>query len=377
MTYLFELGRNPELSLAEIEQVFASEKISYKIIEQNKQNLVLDIKETEDILGIMKRLAGTVKISEQISEDLSIETLCEYIQKIQNSGKIQFSLSGNNAKNLALEVKKQLKSEGRSVRYIEANNTATVLHNNLVEKQGDFTLTKNGIFITRAIQDIEEWGQRDFGRPSRDSHSGMLPPKLARILINLTGATKKQTFLDPFCGSGTVITEAMDIGFTHLIGTDLSPKAIEDTNQNISWMKEKHEYLQNTKIDSKIFPCDVTQLGGQLAARSIDAIATEPYMGRPLRGKEPTHLIQKQTRELKELYISAFKTFQKIMKIDATIVFVIPRFLAEEKWIRIECLLEIQNCGFSLERLTPQSHYILYSRPNQFVAREIWKFRKI
>lgn len=377
MTYLFELGRNNELSLAEIEQVFVSEKISYTIIEQNKQNLFLDIKETENITEIMKRLAGTVKISMQISKDISVESLCEYIQKTQDSGKIQFSLSGNNAKNLALEVKKELKSEGRSVRYIEANNTATILHNNLVEKNGDFTLTKNGIFVTRAIQDIEEWGERDFGRPGRDSRSGMLPPKLARILINLTGATKKQTLLDPFCGSGTVITEAMDIGFTHLVGTDLSPKAIDDTLQNISWMKEKHEYLQNTKIDTKIFSCDAAQLGGQLTARSIDAIATEPYMGTPLRGKELTHGVQKQARELKELYINAFKTFQKIMKIDATIVFIIPRFFVEKKWIRIECLAEIQNCGFSLERLSPESHYILYSRPDQFVAREIWKFRKI
>ena len=375
MIYLFELGRNNELSRAEIEQVFLSQKISFTILTQEKQNLFLETSKKLDAEKIMNILGGTIKISEQVSENAHTEDICKYLNEAQNDGKIQFSLSGNNAKEMALTTKKLLKAEGRSVRYIEAKNTATILHNNLVEKQGDLTVSKRGLFVTRAIQAIEDWGERDFGRPGRDNRSGMLPPKLARILINLTGARVEQTILDPFCGSGTVVTEALSLGFKNIIGSDLSEKAIDDTKKNIDWIKE-----QNTETHfatPKIFVCDATQLQTHIQKNSVAAIATEPYMGKPLRGAEDKKTLEKQAGELRALYLASFKTFQQILQPGAAVVFIIPRFLQNKNWIQIDILAQIQNFGFSLERLTPNEPSILYHRPKQFVGREIWKFRKI
>ena len=51
---------------------------------------------------------------------------------------------------------------------------------------------------------------------------------------------EKGLILDPFCGSGTVLQEALLMGFTQVAGTDLSPKAITDTKENIAWIKEKY-----------------------------------------------------------------------------------------------------------------------------------------
>lgn len=375
MIYLFELGRNNELSRAEIEQVFLSQKISYSILAQEKQNLFVETEGNFDVKKIMDILGGTIKISEQVNESATSDTICEYLNTAQNDGKIQFSINGNNAKEIALETKKLLKAEDRSVRYIESKNTATILHNNLVEKQGDLTLSKHGLFVTRAIQAIEDWGERDFGRPGRDNRSGMLPPKLARILINLTGATTAQTILDPFCGSGTVVNEAMSLGFKNILGSDLSEKAIDDTKKNIDWMKEQNSEAHFPT--PKVFVCDATQLQTHIQKNSVDAIATEPYMGKPLRGGEDKHTLTKQANELRALYLASFKTFQQILQPGASIVFVIPRFLQNKNWIQIDILAQIQNLGFSLERLTPNEPSILYHRPEQFVGREIWKFRKI
>lgn len=375
MIYLFELGRNNELSRAEIEQVFLSQKISYTLLAQEKQNLFLETTKNIDATKIMNILGGTIKISEQVNESATSDTICEYLNTTQNDGKIQFSISGNNAKEIALSAKKLLKAEGRSVRYIEAKNTATILHNNLIEKNGDLTLSRQGLFVTRAIQAIEEWGERDFGRPGRDNRSGMLPPKLARILINLTGTTNDQTILDPFCGSGTVINEAMALGFKNIFGSDLSEKAIDDTKKNIDWMKEQNPETHFST--PKVFVCDATQLQTHIQKNTIHAIATEPYMGKPLHGNEDKHTLTKQADELRALYLAAFKTFQQILAPGGTIVFIIPRFLHKQEWIRIDILAQIQNFGFSLERLSPTGTSLLYHRPEQFVGREIWKFKKI
>ncbi len=375
MQYLFELGRIPELSRAEIEHVFLAQNISYTLKVYEKNILILETSQKIDIEKIMERLGGTIKVAEFISQESSIEAIGDYLHQNQADGKIQFSLSGNNARDLALEVKKYLKELGRSARYVEAKNTATILHNNLVEKQGDLTFTKHGLFVTRDIQPIEEWGERDFGRPGRDSRSGMLPPKLARIMINLTAADTTGKILDPFCGSGTILTEAMSLGFAHIVGSDTSEKALDDTRKNIEWMKS--QILDKKPATPKLILSAAEGLHGKIAPNSIDAIAAEPYMGKPLRGTEDKSTLQKQANELKEMYVTAFKSFSKILKPSGSIVFIIPRFLFEKTWIRIDCIERIQDLGFSLERLTSTEPSILYSRPGQFVGREIWKFKKI
>ncbi len=381
MLYLFQLGRQPEISQAELESVFSFFSLEYTIKELKNPNLFVEIKTAFDPITLMNRLGGTIKIARHVGEGKKPEEIAEIIEALQLDGKIQFSLSGNNAKNLALETKKILKSNGRSVRYIEANNTATILHNSLVQKSGDFTLTSNGIFVTEAIQPIEDWGERDFGRPGRDSKSGMLPPKLARIMINLAGGKNvnqnnihDQKILDPFCGSGTVLMEALLLGYTNIVGTDLSDKAIMDSKVNTDWIQE-HAQMEK-QYTPRIYQCDVKRLGEKMEAESVDLIATEPFMGKPLRGSERKEELLKQTQELKNLYIQAFQGFQRVMKKNTSIIFLVPRFKYKQEWIRIHCNEDIQKHGFVLEPLTTNEPFLLYSRPDQLVAREIWKYTK-
>lgn len=381
MLYLFQLGRQPEISQAELEAVFSFFSLEFEIKGFTSPNLFVEIKTAFDPATLMNRLGGTIKIARHVGEGKKPEEIAEIIETLQLDGKIQFSLSGNNAKNLALETKKVLKENGRSVRYIEAGNTATILHNSLVQKSGDFTLTPNGIFVTEAIQPIEDWGERDFGRPGRDSKSGMLPPKLARIMINLAGGTNvsqnnihEQKILDPFCGSGTILMESLLLGYTDIVGTDLSDKAIENSKINTDWIQE-HAQMEK-QYTPRIYQCDVRRLGEKMEQESVDLIATEPFMGKPLRGSERKEELLKQTQELKNLYIQAFQGFHRVMKKNTSIIFLVPRFKYKQEWIRIHCNEEIQKHGFILEPLTKELPFLIYSRPDQLVAREIWKFTK-
>jgi 2-polyprenyl-3-methyl-5-hydroxy-6-metoxy-1,4-benzoquinol methylase len=151
-------------------------------------------------------------------------------------------------------IKQTLKQSVQSVRYVESRepilSSVSVDKNGLVKRGREFLVyeEKDGSFSvakTMAVQPFEELGARDFGRPGRDDTSGMLPPKLALMLINLTGATTNQTLLDPFCGSGTVITEAMVLGFQSIIGSDISEKAVSDTKKNV---KENYKHLDGEHL---------------------------------------------------------------------------------------------------------------------------------
>lgn len=381
MLYLFQLGRQPEISEAELQSVFVFFGLEYTVVAKNNANLFVEIRQSVDAVTLMNRLGGTIKIARCVGTGKTPEEIATIIEDLQLEGKIQFSLSGNNAKSLALETKKILKENGRSVRYIEAKNTATILHNSLVQKSGDFTLTKEGMFVTEAIQPIEDWGERDFGRPGRDSRSGMLPPKLARIMINLAGANttlntniREKKILDPFCGSGTVLMESILLGYTHIFGSDISDRAIQDTKINTEWILENGKKEKPATL--KIVQSDVRRIADKIQSDTIDSIATEPFLGKPLKGTETRDSLEKQAHELKSLYIEAFKAFAKVMKKGGSLVFLIPRFKCKQEWIRIHCSEEIQKLGFEISPLSPTTPFLIYSRPDQFVGREIWRFVK-
>lgn len=387
MFYLFQLGHQPQISTAEIQAVFHSKNLEIKKIIKHLNNiyLILEAEEKLNTNQLINQLGGTIKIGEEAG---TADQLADYLIENFPTGKIEFSI--DNPK-LALQTKKELKMLGRSVRYIEPKNTATILHNKLVEKKSDLTIIDNKIFATTAIQPFEEMAKRDFARPGFDDKSGMLPPKLARIMINLAQINTTQTLLDPFCGSGTVLTEALSMGYTNLIGSDISPRAIDDTKKNLGWLSKSFNLpIFQSPNSLKLFISDASEISKHLETNSINAIVTEPYLGRPLHGNESELVIKKQIAELSKLYFNSFKEFYKILKKDGVVIFITPKFKLQEKWIKINIEKEIKKIGFEILPFDVQTHLgaslgwqpaqpdasLEYHRPSQHLAREIWRFKK-
>lgn len=375
-SYLFQLGHQPHISIAEIRAVLSSNGLHF----EEEKNLITYYKistSTElPVEKIMLQLGGTIKILQLLKESENFEDdLFDYLNSIEETGKLNFSVSGPNASRLAIQVKKRLKELDKSVRYIEPKNTATILHNDLVETATDITLIQKSIFVTIAIQPIEDFTERDFGRPGSDSKSGMLPPKLARIMINLAEPEPNDVILDPFCGSGTILTEALSLGFANVIGSDNSPKAIDDSKKNVNWFVNKNFEI-NQESNIKIFQADVRQLDKEIQPESVNKIISEPYLGKPLTGKEAKSQLTTQAEELRQLYTDAFRVFYKILSPKGTIIFIVPKFKVGNDWIKIDCINNIKKLGFKLKPFSSEHESLVYSRPQQYVAREIWRFVK-
>ncbi len=372
MKYAFELGHQPHISCAEVRSVLRRLSLPYQEINTTVSHLILESSIALPANDLMRILGGTIKIARAIEQkDTDILTIAKHLET--NEGKIHFSLTGFSSKSLALEVKKYLKQKGRSVRYIEAKNAATIIHNNLVEKKGDITHIGNEWFVTIAVQDIESFTKRDYERPRTDSRSGMLPPKLARIMVNLSESPLDAPILDPFCGSGTVLTEALSLGYTHVSGSDNSDKAVEDSIANVGWfLKDNPE----KKVHTAIHLASATKLEHIFKKDSIHAIISEPYMGKPLHGHESNPVLQTQARDLKDLYTKSFCSFNTILYTGAVVIFIIPMFKSEKEWIKIGAEKEIEKLGFEIIPFDSTHTSLLYHRENQFVGREIWKFKK-
>lgn len=130
----------------------------------------------------------------------------------------------------------------------------------------------------------------------------------------------------------------------------------------------------------------------KLQANSIDAIITEPYLGKPLTGRETKWFLQNQARELTKLYFAAFQVFQKILKPGGVVVFITPSFKHRDGWITLaddpfQLVEKVGKLGFKPAPLTPGhpapiftrsrkigAAFRRYHRPDQRLARDIWRF---
>ncbi len=84
------------------------------------------------------------------------------------------------------------------------------------------------------VQDIDAYTRRDMSR-ERSMKVGMMPPKLAQIMINLaTKGNKTLSIWDPFCGLGTTLIEADHMGYEKLKGSDISPDMVSATTTNLA-----------------------------------------------------------------------------------------------------------------------------------------------
>lgn len=381
MKYFFILGNNPTLSIAEISVIFDASKGNLI----SKNIFILDINKKINAKKIISKMGGVIKIGEIKQESMPkkiINSIKNLLDNINISGKFNFGFSNYNTKNinlkqLGMEIKKYLREQNISCRWVtsrEKTLSSVVVEQNKLTRNGIEIIlikNKNKILIgqTLAVQPFKELSKRDYGRPGRDERSGMLPPKLAQIMINLSKAKENETLLDPFCGSGTILTESIIMGFKNLIGSDNSSKAIQDTKENIKWISEKYKL---SDINFQLYKVNAKNISKFVQPNSIDVIVTEPYLG-PQRGKLE---IKKIANELTTLYSKGLKEFQKILKTEGRIVMVFPVFFNKE-------FINPSLNGYEIINPIPKNllqnkiikltkrNTIVYGRPGQKVWREI------
>ncbi len=393
MQYFFILGKNPILSKAEIVAVLEFLNFKFKISIFSDNVLIINSEKNIDIEKFNERLGGTIKIGKILDK---IEKLQEFEAKFFKlikfgSGKVHFGFSLylldkdlhlkkylKQVRPLAMDIKRKLREEkhlnSRWVSSKEPELSSVIVKKNQLLKYGSeicFFIKDNEILIgqTLAVQPFEEFGQRDFGRPGRDSFSGMLPPKLAKIMINLAKIKPDKKILDPFCGSGTILQEALVLGYHDLLGTDNSLKAIEDTKKNLNWLTQKFS-ISNFQLAIK--NVDVNNLSGKIKLNSINAIVTEPYLGPPLKGNEAISKIETTAKELEDLYLEAFNQFYRVLQKKGKIVIIFPIFKLKHYQRKLNIIKQIEELGFK----QLNKDILIYSRPNQFVWRQIFIFEK-
>jgi len=398
MLYFFILGRQPILSLAEIFSTFREEA---NLIDYFDNFAIFAFKKELNPVEILDDLGGSIKFGQIIKEDIKNikEIIFNSLFRQNKENKIFFGISvyGKSEVNpfvLGLEIKKKIKENNRSCRFVTSRekvlSSVVVKKNKLLSPFGaEFVILgsekRQYLGKTLAVQEFEEYGIRDYLKPARSMVKGMLPPKLAKIMVNLARIPKDGTILDPFCGTGTVLCEAMLLGYKNLIGTDNDEQSLKATEKNIGWLRKNFHLFKTNALKAQIqlFKQDARTISKIIKPKSIDAIITEPYLGPPLKGKESPQEIKGIILTLENLYLESLREFKRVLKSDGTIVFAIPIFQIKKHLINLDLKEKIKEIGFQIINPLPEEVQrkskdgqgpnggFIYSRPDQWVWREI------
>ena len=437
--YIALLGRQPEISIAELAAVFGADCVN-RISQQ--------FAEVQTSQFDITTLGGTIKCAEIITElpvsrtdKASLLAASRFITQhyqakwAHSPHKITLGLSAYNLAVAARDVQKtglilksSLKKSGTSLRLIPndqpALSTATAHNNKLGNSPYKVELllvktTDRRLIIaeSRGVQNITAYTRRDRHRPKRDAFVGMLPPKLAQIMLNLAlgagpltrqrshdnsvtrsafslsdksmilrtalpdafdleetaGSRPVVTILDPFCGTGTVLQEALLAGYD-VVGTDLSQKMVDYTTENLSWLQST--FTASSRPIGHII--DIHQADATTHrwpdSQHLAAVVCETYLGQPFSAPPAPQKLAEVAGNCNHIITGFLANIRLQLAPNTPLCIAVPAWYdASGQAAHLPLIKNLQQLGYYQLNHTP----LIYRRPDQIVARELLVLRPI
>lgn len=417
-SYAAFIGHQPAISLAELAAVIPG----YRILKLLDTTAVVFESSEAIAPELLDQLGGTVILAEQVAALTDPTMIPGYVSQhflsLSKRGKLTFSyrclgLPPKTVKELYRKTKDLLRKAERASRYVGSDRTpapAIVLHENemLTGKHGaEMTVLHTPgtdrepafTWIGRSIaaQDVEAYTARDMQKPVRDTTVGLLPPKLAQVMLNLgqwlvesgqasvVSDEKKQKnsklkshvssllVLDPFCGTGVIPLECLVRGWG-VLASDSSAKAITGCEKNIEWIRKERKILKK-EVPSTVWKQDARKAFDLKQLPHV--VVTETSLGPNLRNRPTQKEAISLRSDAEKLEIEFLENAAESLP-GVPLVVTFPVWYASKSPLMLERVLKAaEKLGYTItlppgiRGTAPDRPTLLYRRPNQFVGREI------
>lgn len=385
------LGRQPAIGIAELERLYS------------------DVSWFSDTSAVFKadsfdiqRVGGTVKAGRVVAElprgdwrQASMKLVHAYTQAwAGRDGKITlgisaygFDASSRDVQKTGIILKSKLKEKNVSLRLIPNDEpvlgTATSHHNKLglADNKVELLVVKgrSGKIIiaeSTGTQNITALARRDQERPARDAFVGMLPPKLAQIMINLSGiradaAVDTPRVLDPFCGTGVVLQEAALLGYA-VYGTDLADKMVDYSRRNLEWLVAKYGVAADYDVDQG-------DAMNAMWSQPIDVVVCETYLGQPFSAPPSASKLAEVRKNCDWIITEFLKNIGSQIAPGTPLCVAVPAWNdGTDHFTRLPLINKLDQLGYrQIEFKNVSTKELLYFRPDQIVARELLVLEKI
>jgi tRNA G10 N-methylase Trm11 len=370
MKYLFILGRNVELSLAEVFSYFekeGNEILNYGI---EKNSILLDLE--NPIENVIDNFGGVISIGEVLCEGDEKELIsCLERQELYMGKKNKFNycfwnFADESIEEISIYLKKRFRSEKLKATQktlndkieLQSGGKAQKITSKLINEEF-FLFGEDNLYFGKITQkcDYEGLEKRDMSRPVR-RESLSISPRLAKIMINLSQVKKNGKLLDSFCGVGVILQEAL-LQEIEVVGIDKDKKAINGARQNLEYQNFSAENYKLINWDSSTAKIN-----------EVNVLVTEPDLGETLKKIPTKEKAQKMLKNYENLMIKVLGNLSNLVL--GKIVFTAPFIRIGKK--RLSCDIEkiLENTDLKLSIVKDIKFPIPEFRGNQIVGREIF-----
>lgn len=343
--YFVILGKNKKISMKEL-----SVLKPYNEFFLTEDFLIFNT----DFPDFLYKLWGIVKWWKIVNFD--------FIESLVTEKKI--SLIWVNDKQIWIYFKKSI-SFIKRFKFIEYKKTDLDIKNKWIEIFS-FPKQENVFGLVYAYQDIDFYQKIDFDKPVRSMNIGMMPSKLAHIMINLwlrylENKKTSMTVYDPFIGSGTLGFMANYLWYD-FIGSDINTSPVK---QNLKWWDSFYKWDKRFTV----FKHNVENNFKNMILKGVDLIVTEWRLWPVIKNDFSNNDFLKEVENIKYVYKSFLQNVDKFFE-NIVVVFTVPVYKWEYDYISdsLEKMMDFMNW---------ESEVIeeLYMRKGQNVARKIicWK----
>jgi tRNA G10 N-methylase Trm11 len=392
-TQIFISGKNWKLSLAEIAAYLKARKIHFEVQFFSKEYFAITLEKNLTSSAI-DDLGGTIKIGDvkvklptqlvkdaflqkdrqahsQISDSLASSGIVDEMAKAAERvffgvsvycvEKTLYPLSGVIQRSVGSAVKDKLAGVGKKSQFMGFSKNrrsaqlshVEVLKKNLVATKAEVLLCigreETWVASTVAVHNPFEFQKRDIYKPNQRKIFAM-PPRLARMMVNLSACTAGKVLLDPFCGVGTILQEAM-LEKANVVGVDVNPWCVRAAEENLEWMQREYGLVE---ADFRVLQGDVSKLVGKVGRDTVDCIVSEPDLGPALRQVPTGPYAQKIIEKLEPLYYGFVKEAYMVLREHGRLALVTPYIVTRSgQFVTMPIGEQMESCGF--KRVNPFS----------------------
>ena len=169
--------------------------------------------------------------------------------------------------------------------------------------------------------------------------------------------------LDPFCGTGTVLQEALLHNFD-VIGSDLSEKMATYTTENLNWLQKNFDTAGKVLYISQADAVDHRWK----QSKKISAVVCETYLGQPFSAPPSPTKLKEVSGNCNHIISKFLTNIHSQLQPGTPLCIAVPaRMSADGRFTHLPLIKQLSKLGY--ERII--SKPLLYHRPEQVVAREI------
>jgi SAM-dependent methyltransferase len=286
--------------------------------------------------SLIPRLAGAHKAApliETVDEkdmkpSLLVEAIAEHLDAVPTLSVSGYDMDEDNYEVLVRAVLDEFRSKGfRKTHLLRPKDNELIAGDVLSRKALDVIAFPYrgayGLGPTAWVPDSVPLKERGTQKPVPHSEIS-LSPRLASLLLNLAGLSPGKVVLDPFCGSGTILSEALLRSYKCL-GFDSSESRVRDTRRNLSWTASS---LRGADFNVRVG--DARELPSTLGRTRVDAVVTEPLLLPTLEARPRTATATALVDEAGGIYADAMASAAEVLAPRGRIVIVVPIVMTME-----------------------------------------------